>query len=198
MTAISILASHSDSIQMSFPRLSGQRDLYRTFMVFLMSRVTKLTTASSLPADLMYAMNAKLARCLMKIEDIEPNISKEVRRVMRDTHHILSDCWSVIQTNKTCSVDLSKLSTLDFNFDSRMSLAALDDYIEAGKSDHNLTGRTSLHPTSGLAIYKADVLPALFIDGSNPNMLVQNLHGFETWVGSHLTTWTAAHKGISD
>jgi hypothetical protein len=69
-----------------------------------------------------------------------------------------------------------------------MSLAALDVHIEARRSDRDLTGRMSLHPTSELATYEADVLPALFGDRSNPNMLVQNLHGFGTWVGSHLLT----------
>jgi len=47
-------------------KLSG--DLYKTFMVFLMSHVLELSYKHSFLSDLMYAMNAKLARRLLKLD----------------------------------------------------------------------------------------------------------------------------------
>jgi hypothetical protein len=65
-------------------------DLYKTFMVFLMSHVLKLSHQHSLPSDLIYAMNAKLARRLLKLDSsVDGPELNFVQNVMRNTNNLI-------------------------------------------------------------------------------------------------------------
>jgi hypothetical protein len=65
-------------------------DLYKTFMLFLMSHVLGLSHQNSLPSDLMYAMNAKLSRRLLKLDSPVggPGLNF-VQNVMRNTNRLI-------------------------------------------------------------------------------------------------------------
>lgn len=64
------------AIQLTFARLAGSRnpsaDYYKTFMVFLLGKVLQLSFQYKIHCDMLYAMNAKLGRCLFKLDPSVP------------------------------------------------------------------------------------------------------------------------------
>ncbi|EGP82392.1 uncharacterized protein MYCGRDRAFT_51670 [Zymoseptoria tritici IPO323] len=185
------------SLQLCFSRSAKEAGeytgLYKQFMVFLMSRVLKTSTQFCLDTDVLHIMNAKIARRLHKLN---PNlctlVQDAVLEVMRETHELISNRWSSIQDHEKHSIDLSTLSTLDFERDIQLSLPELDDFIEATKRRKSQAYNFFVHMKSDLIIYDAHVLPeALGVSGDTT---VQNLHGFETWMGSNLSDWVQEHK----
>jgi hypothetical protein len=89
------------ALQLLFSRSTASsnesRDLYKTFMVFLLSHVLELSHQYSLPSDLLYAMNAKLARRLIKLgSSVDGSGLNIVRKVMHSTNEIIHARWSTI------------------------------------------------------------------------------------------------------
>jgi len=123
------------TMQLIFSRSAGgfkpQRDLYKKFMVFLMSRVLRLSHEYSLSADLTYAMNAKLVRRLLKLElSVDDPILKHVQGVMLKTSKLLHTKWSTIIEQSLQHHDLPCLKQLNFSEDIPHSIPALDEYLK--------------------------------------------------------------------
>jgi Protein of unknown function (DUF3638)/Protein of unknown function (DUF3645) len=173
-------------------KLSG--DLYKTFMVFLMSHVLELSHKHSLPSDLMYAMNAKLARRLLKLDSSfdGPGLNF-VQNVMRNTHELIYARWSNIIEQAGPHYDLSRLECLDFGQDVFNTLPALDEYIKSMAKRENNKSSVAFQPASALVKYQAEELPAC-LDSSIKDYMAYNLGAFEAWVASDLRPWLELHK----
>ncbi len=173
-------------------KLSG--DLYKTFMVFLMSHVIELSHQRSLSSDVMYAMNAKLARRLLKLDSSvdEPGL-KFVQNVMQNTDKLIHARWSKIVEQAGPRYDLSRLEGLDFGQDVFSTLPALDGYIESMAKRENNKSSIAFQPASALIKYQAEELPT-YLGSSTPDYMAFNLRAFEAWVASDLRQWLELHK----
>ena len=190
------------SLQLSFSRsadsLTEGTNLYKQFMVFLMSGILDMSQRFSVRGNLLYAMNAKLARRLVKLgTNIDQNVLEAVQMVMNATHLQLENRWSAIQQHNTPCLDLTKLSNLNFENDTLMTFPTLDDYIKT-ISDRKISHSTiGYSPVSDLILFTPNALPTTFSNFKKGDIEFQNLRGFEAWVDSHLWNWVQAHKNDS-
>lgn len=184
-------------LQLCFSRSAKEASeytgLYKQFIVFLMSRILKTSIQFCLDTDVLHIMNAKIVRRLYKLN---PNlctlVQDAVLEVMRETYELISNRQSSIQDHEKHSIDLLTLSTLDFERDIQLSLLELDDFIEATKRRKLQAYKFFVYIKSDLIIYDAYMLlEALGVSGDTT---VQNLHGFETQIGSNLSDQVQEHK----
>jgi hypothetical protein len=170
-------------------------DLYKTFMVFLMSHVLELSHRHSLSSDLMYTMNAKLARRLLKLDSSvdRPGLNF-VQSVMQNTKKLIHGRWSNIVKQAGPRYDLSHLECLDFYEDVFNTLPALDEYIKSMAQRENNKSSVDFQPATALVKYQAEELPT-HLGSSTTDYMVYNLRAFEAWVASDLCRWLEVHKG---
>ena len=190
------------AIQLGFSRSTGSLkssgDLYKKFMVFLMSHILNLSHRHSLPSDLLYAMNAKVARRLMKLH---PSVNRSelnfVESAMQNTHKVIQARWLNIIGQPEHCYNLSRIKCLDFGQDVFSSLPALDEYIMSLATREKKRGSIEFQPTPLLVKYQAEVLPA-HLRNPGGEYMTYNLRAFEDWVASKLRLWLEQHKSNTD
>jgi hypothetical protein len=189
------------AMHLGFSRLAGPGNpsagYYKTFMVFLMTKVLQLSLHSEMPCDLLYVMNAKLGRRLLKLD---PSASRAgiavVENVMRRTAEHIRGRWKRAIQQASPHHDLSVLETLDFEQDVFTSLDGLAGYVDSVSARTHRTTTNSFHPTSVLVKYQADALP--IIPCSLEEYLAYDLKAFKAWVALLLPQWLKNHKGDAD
>ena len=169
-------------------------DLYKTFMVFLLSHVLELSHKHSLPSELLYAMNAKLARRLHKLDSSVGEYGVNfVHNVMQNTNKLIHANWSNVMEQAGPRYDLSRIEYLDFGQDVFNALPALDEYIESLAKRENTESSAVFQPVSALVEYQAKELPTC-LSSSTEEYMPYNLRAFEDWVASNLCQWIEHHK----
>ncbi|EER36939.1 conserved hypothetical protein [Histoplasma capsulatum H143] len=169
-------------------------DLYKEFMIFLMSRVLKSSLRHSFHSDLLYIQIAKISRRLLKIDSpLQESTQSFVTKTMQNARDRIQNIWSSLVKNSGPRYDLSGLGCLDFNQDVFHSLPALDEYIELLPEREIINNFGPFQPASILAKYSADEPP------NCPNILAEeyasfNLRVIEDWVVSNLPQWLQCHK----
>lgn len=138
-------------------QLTLDRTSYKEAMLFLMSYILRQALKQSLPSEIIYSMNAKLARRLLKlglhIDDVDDNALRYIQEIMREANDTVSKRWSSIQQEHSTTLNLARLADLDFDNDSRVSLPALDNYINSISSRQTKSKARVFIPTSGLMKY---------------------------------------------
>ncbi|TVY36417.1 hypothetical protein LSUB1_G007938, partial [Lachnellula subtilissima] len=186
------------AMQLLFSRTTTQQrfsgDLYKPFMVFLMSQVLQLSHQHRLRFDFWYAMNAKLSRRLLKFDpSIEVPGLDFVQNAMRQSNQILNSKWSSIMEGNRSRIDLSGLANLDFGRDIFNSLSSFDEYIKSISQRKDRSNSVDFEPQSDFVTYQAEELPAS-LDFSKTEYTSYNLKAFEDWVASNLSRWLECHK----
>lgn len=170
---------------------------YKTFMVFLMAKVLYMSLQSHIPCDLLYVMNAKLGRRLLKLD---PAVSHAgtivVEGVMRDTAAHIRGRWKEAIRQTSPHQDLSKLEALDFEHDVFTTLDALTGFVKSLSAGAHPNTTNSFQPTSVLLKYEADTLPTIQLEPGE--YVMYNLKVLETWVALYLCRWIEHHKGDAD
>ncbi|KAK0886669.1 hypothetical protein LTR57_025689, partial [Friedmanniomyces endolithicus] len=111
-------------------QLNLPRDLYKEFIVFMMSMVIDDSRNQHLSSDLRYAMMAKVARRVFKLPSPgNANVVRHVQNALQNTTAALEEQWLRLQTQ--APLDLSGLAGLDFERDGSTALPALDAYLKA-------------------------------------------------------------------
>ncbi|EXJ68848.1 uncharacterized protein A1O5_07780 [Cladophialophora psammophila CBS 110553] len=169
--------------------------LYKRFMVFLMSHILELSHRHSLPSDLLYTVNAKLTRRLLKLD---PHVGTPVlsfaQNVMQNTYDQISTRWSHILKQASPCRHLSCLEHLSFDRDIFHTLVGLDEYVKSlAKRGHHKVP-LSFQPASQVTKFQIQELPT-HLDSSIPEHTVYNLRAFEDWVTSNLPQWLEHQKG---
>jgi hypothetical protein len=105
-----------------FSRLAGSgnpsADYYKSFMVFLKGRVLQLSLQYEIHCDLLYAMNAKLGRRLLKLDPSVPRAGiTVVQSIMCRTAEHIRARWERVMQRASPRHDLSILESLDFEQD---------------------------------------------------------------------------------
>lgn len=169
-------------------------DLYKEFMIFLMSRVLKSSLRHSFHRDLLYIQIAKISRRLLKIDSpLQESTQSFVTKTMQNARDRIQNIWSSLVKNSGPRYELSGLGCLDFNQDVFHSLSALDEYIELLPEREIINNFGPFQPASILAKYSANEPP------NCPNILAEeyasfNLRVIEDWVVSKLPQWLQCHK----
>jgi hypothetical protein len=101
-------------------------------MVFLTSHVLQVSHEHDPPSDLLYAMNAKLARRMVKLgSSVDQPAMNFIRTVMENTDKTIHTRWSGMVKQAEPRYDLSRIGRLDFHQDLANTLPALDEWINS-------------------------------------------------------------------
>ncbi|RMZ91442.1 hypothetical protein DV736_g1343, partial [Chaetothyriales sp. CBS 134916] len=186
------------AMQLVFSRLAGSGNLsadsYKTFMVFLMGKILKLSLQYEIPSDLLYVMNAKLGRRLLKLDPSAPKAGITlVQSVMQKAAEIIRARWETVTRQASPRRNLTILESLDFERDAFAPLERLSNFVNSLSTGANWTATDTFQPASILVKYQASTLPTFPL--SSEEYVVYNLKAFEAWVASHLPQWLEHHKG---
>ena len=174
-------------------------DLYKYFMVFFMSHVLGLSHQhyGQIPKDLTYAMNAKIARRLIKIDQSGDRPGPEsldcVETIMRNTSNLLDTTWTNIRQKAGPHWNLSDLVCLDFGADAFYSLSSLDEQIKSIAQRTNISSSALFEPEPALIKFQSKDLPTHLFSGTT-EYTAYNLAAFESWVASNLSIWLQLNK----
>ncbi|KAK0266010.1 hypothetical protein LTS00_017972, partial [Friedmanniomyces endolithicus] len=175
------------ALQLKFPH-----DLYKEFIAFMMSRVINYSRNQHLSSDLRYAMMAKVARRVVKLQSPgNANAVRHIQNTLQDTTAALEKQWLHLRTQ--APLDLSGLARLDFERDELTALPALDVYLEAVSARQGGQPANGFQPKSGLVAFDPLALPRLTHVDSHCDYINQNLHAFELWVAGHMGEWRQTH-----
>jgi hypothetical protein len=189
------------SLQLVLARLSGSDTLYKQIMLVVMGYMLKSSLARGhvVRADMANAMNAKLARRLLKLApDARAQVAETVRDIMSTTTQVLQKDWAVVRRQDTFDPALDSARSLHFERDASISLPALDDYIQSIAQRKPNGSKCAFTPDSRLVSFPADCLPTLreaFVDAE---VAIANLHNFEEWVALHCGSWRLEHQDNVD
>ncbi|PGH08675.1 hypothetical protein AJ79_05957 [Helicocarpus griseus UAMH5409] len=173
-------------------------DLYKPFMVFLMSHILDISIQRSLNSDILYSQSAKVARRLLKLESFShKTVLDFAEKVMQKAGTTIEKRWSKLVREDGACYDLSRLEGLDFGRDIFHCLPTLDGYIKSLSKRENDNNSVAFEPASVLTKYGGEKLPtcpaSLTVD--DPTF---NLRAVEAWVASHLRQWLQQHKADPD
>ena len=191
------------ALQLIFTRAEvtaeSQANLYKPFMAFVMARILNSATQpqSAVPSRLLYVMNAKLARRLLKLDSSDDIPGLEfVQKVMSDTHEAIDRAWSSTMKKNTPDFDvLRHLEHTDFGQNVTAALPQLEECIMSMAKREMITTPVNFQPTSALVKWPPGEFPLLRSDLADGEYGAFNLAAFEVWVASNLTQWLQVHKG---
>ncbi|EGP88529.1 uncharacterized protein MYCGRDRAFT_85558 [Zymoseptoria tritici IPO323] len=173
-------------LQLLFSRSRYQGlDTYKLFMVSFTSDLLHQcqdTTSS----DMLYAMNAKVARRMHKLGAAVPVVLNDrVMGILKSSHRILSDRWSNIQRlEHESAAEVSDLALLRFDDDTGLSLPLLEQFITSIDLRPPPKAVDAFVPSYGLPRFAPEAIylpPAT--DGEPYELAV--LQDFEEWVDLH-------------
>lgn len=190
------------TLQLIFRRLSGEEradDLYKQFMAYLMSSIIDTLSKKKMPSENIYAMNAKVARRLLKLGlSKEPAWLQSVQQILGRSSDIIQDRWKQAmdqQKSDRAAMAMSSLKSLDFGQDTYCELPRLDRYLEGieRRSLGHSPMSTDYLAKSNFRKHLATECPA-HLDFIDTEYRVYNLAAFEDWVASNLDAWLDNHR----
>lgn len=184
------------ALQLGFSRsevLHPPENTYKTFMLFFMTDILRQSQAFDLSSDVLSAMSAKLS-CRQKkfARPIPRRLVNFLESTLLATHDILQKRWSRIQEQNSINNKLERLSSLDFQRDTRTDLVSLDEYITCVASRGQTHSDAAIKLTCPLEEHNAYDKPK-FIFSSESGYDIFHLATFESWVSSNLEEWVMAN-----
>lgn len=192
------------TLQLSLQRLdSGSQDTYKQFMIHLMSNVLDLSLQAGIRTDVLYAMNAKVARRLQKLGSFSQGVvalpvATHVEQVMRKAKRFIEKQWARLQSDDSRALIPTELSSLSFHKDTLLDLPALDGYINAIGARQNSSSSCNFEPGSNPTLFPDRKLPDFIGSNGATEFAIQNLEAFESWVALNLRKWLQAYKDDLD
>ncbi|KAM3067027.1 hypothetical protein ACMFMG_011809 [Clarireedia jacksonii] len=185
------------ALQLGFSRSvipkNSPDEVYKAFMAFLLAHILQLAHRSDFPTDMLFAMNAKLSRRLLKLGSVGENRwGKIVYRVMSKTHALVESKWKELIDRDCLNLDLVYLKSLNFKDDTTIHLSDLDDYVATMARRESNKSASNFAPTSALPSYACNDLPSNLGDYPGDYQSF-NLASFESWVDLHLESWLSRH-----
>ncbi|KAI2621190.1 hypothetical protein GGR54DRAFT_630279 [Hypoxylon sp. NC1633] len=188
------------SLRLAFTRKTPAESsaIYKEAMLFILCQTLRLATNQGFESEMLYSMNAKLTRRLLKIGPaINDRVISHVQKAMEDTRNTIAQRWSKIQKQDAREMNLSYLSKLDFVTDTCISLPELDNYISWMGSRQQEHSSDSFQPSSNVMVFPRDILPQLPPSLPDKTTAIANLEAFETWVALHCRRWSQDNPSIS-
>ncbi|ORY67517.1 uncharacterized protein BCR38DRAFT_407490 [Pseudomassariella vexata] len=187
------------SLQLALDREETDQSLFKELMAFLMGTLLEQGISMNLPSHLLHCMLAKVNRRHLKLLNVLGSESKPrwvsyTLDMMQRASSRLQETWSLIQKDNIRPIKLSKLEKVQFDEDTRLSLANLKPYLDGVSDPKRCTSsRAPSDRNGGFAFSRArvDCLPSPSFDGE-PSIYLQ-LIDFENWVSESLQTWLTSH-----
>lgn len=163
-------------------------------MLFLTSYILEHSLKFSISNDLIYAMNAKISRRLLKLNrSIDGRILSFVQNTVQNANKLLHARWSDVMSRDGQTFDLSVLKTLDFPLDAKITLPKLDEYLKSMTQRKISTTSVTFRPISENIMFLATELPT-FLEFQKGGYVTYRLKAFEAWVAANLPLWLESHK----
>lgn len=151
------------SMQLAFSRLSPDplKNSYKPFMIFLMSRILKLTlTHPSIESDFIYAMNAKLSQRLLKLQNYREELwFSSVWDTMTAAQSHIKSCWKSVMASSCAPADLSMLREINPAANIIHELPVLDQFIHQVGSLSTSKTRSDFRVRGSFPIFDPGHLP---------------------------------------
>ncbi|KAF2745418.1 hypothetical protein M011DRAFT_478936 [Sporormia fimetaria CBS 119925] len=171
--------------------------LYKMFMAFLLANVleTACTRIDELESDLISAITSKLARRLLKLEQVldlptqTPQWLSRVHNIMQSTHQALEEKWTHIGSHieDRPLADATALKRLRPACDLELDLPDLDTFLTSIAHREYKENITEFQPSSKMIEFPPHELP-LDINANDDEQELR-LIAFEAWVEQHLGRW---------
>ncbi|KAJ4367486.1 hypothetical protein N0V83_007069 [Neocucurbitaria cava] len=192
------------SLQLLFHRrshkLRPQNQLYKSFVVLLLSRVLDLAKEhwTDLGSDSIQVITAKIVRRIRKMENSNPDVfrqsdwAKHVRARVTAAHDFVASHWKYTCQSAGAIIDTGVLKTLEPETDLHTSLPDLDAFLCELSSRRSKPVSSTFKPTSTYPNILATELPDDF-DVSDESINFR-LAAVEKWVEKHLEVWVEQHS----
>ncbi|SMR51553.1 unnamed protein product [Zymoseptoria tritici ST99CH_3D1] len=187
------------TLQLLFSRSENQiHDIYKLFMISMTTRLLDQARLSGLGSDMLYSMNAKVARRIQKLgAKVPADVAKRTMEILNNSHQLLSARWFAIQLReKTSAADVSDLATLEFGKDLSIQLPLVDHFIDSIALRPPPKGTAVFAPSHSLHEFSPDTIPVLE-PASNGQYELATLQGFEDWVALNTRRMFAARTADS-
>jgi hypothetical protein len=183
-----------------------QETLYKSFMVFLLSRVLRTACEhSDLDAEFIHATSAKLSRRIKKLELSLKHVSNsspwmdEVCKALFSAHDLIERRWHSILDDQRLCFDADAVEQLSPQDDLDLEFSEMDEYI------HNLSSRSEKKVTDTMRTPKLSNQYRVLSAYQFPSSLAQlgkdmffQLITVESWVEGHLQQWLDMNIGRPD
>ncbi|KAF2856141.1 hypothetical protein T440DRAFT_531312 [Plenodomus tracheiphilus IPT5] len=174
-------------------------DLYKVFMVFMLTRVLDLVMNSSndLDSEIVHITSAKLHRRLRKLElskqtsSLRPEWADKITNNIISAHSVIEKSWLDLTAEPHANIDTAILKRLRPEDDLDMTLPVLDAFLSEAAGRKRAVATAEFTPSSTYPQFEASQLPnASFGTGDHK---IYCLAALEVWVQKHLHTWTQQH-----
>ncbi|KAL4069248.1 hypothetical protein J3A83DRAFT_4095931 [Scleroderma citrinum] len=189
------------AIQTSLDRNGLGRSVYKSFMLFFMTRLAN--HALLYPNDMLQWAAARLSRRLMKLGAEAPEwLSEGVLRTCTDIRTLLDERWKQVQVDESTPLTCN-LSTLNFSADTQLTLLGSGEYISNALRTHDSAFPPSgFQPKSRRRGTLGDFLSAdkKFFELAYNEEPYVTLYDLEREVGEGIDHWVAtiSHSTIDD
>jgi len=177
---------------------------YKVFMIYLMSSVLELAIDSGIASDILFVMNAKLSRRVMKLMDeagveyqyLSPEVHEEAKRVGSMCAQELKNRWEKTRKRYSRSLSWSPWE-LKPALDTSLSMTNSDPYIKWARAwglTSTRPARKPFEPQEQQRLVQFDgILPLVEFEriasaSSVPEKELA-LADLEMWVKDHLSAW---------
>ncbi|KAL7900457.1 hypothetical protein HDV64DRAFT_291009 [Trichoderma sp. TUCIM 5745] len=184
------------SLQLTLDRAAvGSGELYKSFIVFFLSRVLSTATDNMMSSEILTTMSSKISRRLLKLrQSADGGWLTDVHRRVSIATKFVNFLWDQICNDAKSQFDLTGLQWLNMAGDTNISIPRLADFISSIPERHNVIQVSSFRPKSGITTFIPENLPSI------PKQIDQNdlpyyLAMVESWVAAHLDNWINQHVG---
>ena len=168
----------------------GEGELYKWFMIFVMSRLLDLAERSNFASDILFVMRAKLSRRVEKAGKALPEfVLERACEVVESTSEVLLRRWEREHPAEISSrVDPDNLF---IDTDTAIIPENGQGYIDGIKERpdvENLTVANAVPLYTPRVASSSSEMPEIASSGAEVELLI-SLSDFERWVDEHLQTW---------
>jgi hypothetical protein len=159
---------------------SMRNETYKAFMLFLLSTVLDLSCQAGGSCEMIYAMQAKICRRLLKLDSLGKSMKLDyIERIMQKSSAYLQSKWDSIISDCEPKISL-RLGESNPTLDTIHNLPEVDDFIqELSQLRSNQTTKCLFSPPSKLAKFYESHIPSLDRIAED-DYIVYNLKAFES------------------
>ncbi|KAL7926442.1 hypothetical protein ACQKWADRAFT_328227 [Trichoderma austrokoningii] len=151
--------------------VTGSVEVYKSFIIFLLSRVLKAATDNMMGSEILMTMSTKISRRLLKLQ--HPADGGWVV----DVHKAVS---TATKLDARSQFDLTRLTSFNMAGDTSISIPGLAHFISSISERHSMGEISSFYPKSGIITFMPDNLPSMS-DQINDSDLPFHLAMVESW-----------------
>lgn len=168
--------------------------LYKTFMVFLLSKVLEQCLQADVDCDQLDMMSMKIARRLIKLDLREAEgWMRYPHKVVERTKQTLNERWISIMQAHQRTLSMQPYKTDDIERDTSIQIPQLNRYLETIPQRQAIPTSAFHPPIPDIRAYEPNQLPDSIEFDLDGVYGMYNLAGLEVWVSNHLSHWVSIH-----